>query len=200
MGYGAQAWAVDLGLIRGEIGSGDPELARRHGLRFTEHLRDVQSFIDDVTGADGAVTMADVARHMILGEPYDDRLGFAYGYFLQYLCEVQGTWMHNPSMMPIAVDLPERLDRVLAERGLLADGFSVSDLLFGGAPVPLPPIGDFPGIGFREFGALEEPAGRLARLGTMDDVAEEFAGPAYDVFQWLSQAHDMKRSVVSFFH
>ncbi|MEU4690643.1 hypothetical protein [Actinoplanes sp. NPDC023714] len=138
MGYGAQAWAVDLGLLRADIGSGDRELARRSGAAFAERRADMQSSIDEVTGEEGAVT--------------------------------------------------------------LTDGFSVSDLLFGGSPVPLPPIGDFPGIGYREYGSLEEPAERLSWFDVKGDEAEEFSGPAYDVFQWLSEAHRRKVSVVAFFH
>jgi hypothetical protein len=199
MGYGAMAWAVDLDRLRAEIGGGNPEAAQRHGAGFAARHAGMQSDIDDMTGAPGSVTLADVARHMIMGEPCDERIGFAYGYFLEYLCDVRGTFLDNSHWMPVPVDFGSRLDDVLAEAGVLADGFRVTDLLFGGAPVKLPRIDDFPGIGYREFGALDEPAAGLARLGALD-LPDEYMNPAYEVFQWLSHAQSTRRSVVAFFH
>lgn len=199
VGYGAMAWAVDLGRIRGEVGSEDPALAQRYGAAFAERRDEVQGMIDDVIGDGSVLTLPDVARHMILGEPYDERIGFAYGYFLEYLCDVHGAFLPNPRWMPVPVDWCERVDEVLGGAGLLAEDFSMSDLMFGGAPVPLPRIDGFPGIGYREYGSLEEPAGLLARVGATD-IAEEYQDAAYDVFQWLSEAHDAGRSVVAFFH
>ncbi|MFD1369406.1 DUF7691 family protein [Actinoplanes sichuanensis] len=75
MGYGAQVWAVDLDRLRGEVGSGDRELAQRYGEGFAGRYDSLQDGIDDATGDVGMITPVDVARHMILGEPYDDRLG-----------------------------------------------------------------------------------------------------------------------------
>ncbi|OJF11318.1 hypothetical protein BG844_27030 [Couchioplanes caeruleus subsp. caeruleus] len=193
------AWAVDLDGLRAEIGNGDDALAKRYGASFTAHHDDVQELIDDVTDDGPAVTLADVARHMIMGEPYDERIGFAYGYFLEHLCDVQGRFLDNARWMPVPVDWCERVDEALASAGLLAEGFSTWDLVFGGAPVPLPRIDDFPGIGYREYGSLQEPAHLLAGAA-LADIAEEYKDAAYDVFQWLSHAHDSGCSVVAFFH
>jgi hypothetical protein len=193
LGYGAMVWSVDLDLLRTDIGSGDRALARRYGAGFAERYHHLQEDVGD------AVTLTDVARHMIMGEPYADQVGFAYGYFLQFLCDVHGTFLDNRSWMPVPVDFSGRLDEVLAEAGLLADGFSVTGLMFGGAPVPLPRIDDFPGIGYYEHGALKEAADQLARAGVID-LPDEYGSPAYFVFQWLAQAHDEGRSLVGFFH
>ncbi|GAB1639601.1 hypothetical protein [Krasilnikovia sp. MM14-A1259] len=199
MGYGVMAWAVDLDRVRAEIGSGDTTLAQRYGASFTERHPAVQALIDDVTGDRTAITLSEVARHMIMGEPYDERIGFAYGYFLEHLCDLQGTFLDNPRWMPVPVDWCQRVDEALAGAGLLADGFSTFNLVFGGSPVPLPRIDGFPGIGYQEYGSLEEPARLLAGAGAAD-IAEEFQDAAYDVFQWLSEAHQSRRSVVAFFH
>lgn len=196
MGYGAMVYAVDLDRVRADVASGDPEKAERYAATFTAQSPDIQDLIDDTATG---VTLADVARHMILGEPYDERIGFAYGYFLKHLCETHGTFQDNRSWMPVPVDFPERLDDYLAEHDLLADGFTVSDLMFGGSPVPLPPIDDFPGIGYRESGTLTEPASALARAGAID-MPDEFSRAVYDTFQWLARTDSRKLSLVAFFH
>lgn len=197
MGYGAMAWAVDLDRVRSTIGSGDAALVQRYGVSFTDRYDELQQSVQDTTS--GAVTLADVARHMIMAQPYDDRIGYAYGYFLEHLCDRLGTFLDNQAWMPVPVDYCERVDNALADAGLLADGFTTSGLVFGGAPVPLPRIDDFPGIGFREFGTLEEPAQRLSYAATAE-IDTGFINAACDVFQWLSQAHSTGRSVVVFFH
>jgi hypothetical protein len=199
VGYGAMAYTVDLDRLRAEIGSGDRDSAERYSATFTEHNQYLQDMIDDTIGDEGSVTVADVARHMILGEPCDERIGFAYGYFLKHLCETHGTFEDNYGWMPVPVDFPQRLDDYLAGQGLLAEGFTVTDLVFGGSPVPLPRIDDFPGIGYREFGTLTEPAEKLSWAGRID-MPEEFSQAVYETFQWLARADSNKRSVVVFFH
>ncbi|BEL02628.1 hypothetical protein Q0Z83_008190 [Actinoplanes sichuanensis] len=49
-------------------------------------------------------------------------------------------------------------------------------------------------------GTLEEPAERISWFGANDDEPSEYMAAAGDVFQWLTEAHDMKRSLVGFFH
>ncbi|HWS35266.1 MAG TPA: hypothetical protein VN408_21325, partial [Actinoplanes sp.] len=96
-------------------------------------------------------------------------------------------------------DFPQQLDEYLTEHDLLADDFTVTDLVFGGSPVPLPRIDDFPGIGYREFGTITEAAERLSWAGTIT-MPDEFSAAVHDTFQWLARADRNKKSVVVFFH
>ncbi|GAA1655439.1 DUF7691 family protein [Actinoplanes couchii] len=114
-------------------------------------------------------------------------------------CEQHGRFLDNTGWMPVPVDFSARVDEYLTGHDLLADGFTVTGLLFGGAPVPLPPIDDFPGIGYREYGTLTEAAAKLAEAGLLDMPAD-MGSAVYEVFQWLAQADDRKLSVVGFFH
>jgi hypothetical protein len=200
MGYGLMVYAVDLERLRREVGCGDAELAASYGAGFTADDRETQDFIDDCL-PDGPErpTLADVARQVIMGEPYDERIGFAYGYFLKWLCERHGVSQWNNSLMPIPVDYLSTLDTEFTKAGLLTPEVSIHDLGWGGAPVPVPMGDPWPGIGHLEHEHLAAAAELLA--GTPNsDLPEEFHDAAYDLFQMMAHARDDKRSLVGFFH
>ncbi len=128
--------------LRREAGSGDAELAARYGASFTADDNETQGLIDDhMPDASGTLTLADVARQVIIGEPYDERVGFAYGYFLKWLCARHGASQWNGSLMPIPLDYLSMLDAEFEKAGLLTPEISIHELGWGGAPVPVP-MGD----------------------------------------------------------
>lgn len=199
MGYGLMVHAVDLERLRREVGSGDAELAARYGADFTSQDDQVQGFIDEVPDVAGTLTLVDVARQVIMGEPYDERVGSAYGYFLEWLCAQHGTQLDNTSLMPVPVDYLNTLDIEFGKAGLLAPGLSIHELGWGGAPVPVPAGDPWPGVGHLEHEHLSAGAELLADTPN-SELPEEFHDAAYDLFQMLAHARDVNRGLVGFFH
>ena len=197
MGYGVMAYSVDLEKIRRIIGSGDEDQARRYGDSYVESDRhgDLARMVEKASPDGGALTLRDIARHMVMGEPYADRVGFGYAYFLKHLCELHGRFLDNSAWYPVPMDFFDEMDRALADAGI---DFSTSDLVFGGSPVDLPHIDDFPGIGYLEHKDLAGPEEELATKGP--DLAPPYDGPVYDLFQWIAHTHSGGRSLVCFYH
>lgn len=194
MGYGAGAYAVDISRIKAQLGSGTTALADRYAASFDAFLREI--------AADASLPPADVARHMIMGEPRDERALHLYGYFFQHLCALHGRRLDDTSWTPVTVSFPAQLDELLDRENIaLPRGFSIEDLIFGGAPVDLP-MTDFPAFGHLPHAELKPAADALAvvgRLSDRDDIDPVFIGALYDVFQWLSHADNDGTDLVTFF-
>jgi hypothetical protein len=199
MSYGITAYAVDIEKVRAQIGSGDAGLAEDYAASFPEHRQHVQEHLDELRG-DSAVTLADIARQVILGEPYDERFGSAYRYFFEHLCERAGERMHNHGFTPFSGwDYLRVVDKALADAGLLVPDFTLEGLIAGGSPVPLP-YADFPAIGHRLNAELAAPAERLANAPNTSLPDDEFGMQAYALFQWLSYPEDEGLDLVTFYY
>ncbi len=195
MGYGVSAYAVDISTLEAELGSGNAGLADRYAATFAGDL------FQEVA-ADTSLTPADVARHMILGEPRDESVPHLYGYFFQHMCATRGRRLDDTSWTPVRVAFPEQLDELLARENIaLPNGFTIEGLIFGGPPVDLPTT-DFPAVGYTPHADLKPAADALAVVGLLsdrDDIDPVLTGALYDVFQWLSDAHDDGTDLVTFF-
>ncbi|MEU4427076.1 hypothetical protein AB0F81_41175 [Actinoplanes sp. NPDC024001] len=199
MSYGITAYAVDIEKIRGQVGSGDAGLAEKYAASFPEHRHDLQEHVNELRG-DDAVTLADIARQVIMGEPYDERLGSAYRYFLEHLCERSGERQHNHGFGPFSGwDYLRVVDEALASAGLLAPGFSLEGLISSGSPVPLP-YADFPAVGHQLNAELAAPAERLAHAPNSCLPDDEFGMQAYALFQWLACTEGEGLDLVTFYY
>ncbi len=199
MSYGIAAYAVDIEKIRGRLGSGDAGLAEEYAASFPEHRLHVQEHINELRG-DESVTLADIARQVIMGEPYDERLGSAYGYFLEHLCERNGERLHNHGFMPFSGwDYLRVVDEALESAGLLAPDFSLEGLISSGPPVSLPHA-DFPAIGHRLNADLAAPAELLANAPNTSLPDDEFGMQAYALFQWLAYPEGKGLDLVTFYY
>jgi hypothetical protein len=145
MGYGIIAFAVDLPRIRSVIGARDERLAEELGESFGLDVGD--NGIADLFGEPDPPTALDGARQMVLGEPYDQRAGFAYGYFFEHLCERYGSFLPNNAWYPCTPTFVTHVDEILAAAGVPKQTLAVENLIWGGAPVTLP-LTDFPSIGW----------------------------------------------------
>jgi hypothetical protein len=197
MGYGIMAYAVDLAVVRAVIGSGDEDLAEEVGEYFEAEFDD--DYLAELAGGPGTPTAMEVARHMVMGEPYDDTAGFAYGYLFKQLCERHGSFLPNDAWYPCGSRFIARVDEALAAAGVPEQTLTVDALAFGGAPVPLPPT-DFPGIGWLERsyldGALEAIA--VDRLGELADV--DIRTSIDQLRGWLEHCRRDNRDLVCFYH
>jgi hypothetical protein len=198
MSYGITAYAVDIEKIQRQIGSGDTELAERFAASFPEHRLHVQEHINELRG-DNAVTLADIARQVIMGDPYDERLGSAYRYFFEHLCERNGERLHDHGFMPFSGwDYLRVVDEALESAGLLVPDFSLEGLISSGSPVSLP-YADFPAIGHRLNADLAAPAELLANAPNTSLPDDEFGMPSYTLFQWLSYPESKGLDLVTFY-
>jgi hypothetical protein len=199
MSYGITAYAVDIEKVRGQIGSGDAGLAEDYAASFPERREHVQEHLDELRG-DSTVTLADIARQVILGAGYDERLGSAYRYFFEHLCERAGERMHDHGFAPFSGWRYLRVvDEALADAGLLVPGFSLEGLISSGSPVPLPHA-DFPAIGHLLNADLAAPADLLANAPNTSLPDDEFGTPAYALFQWLSYPAHRGLDLVTFYY
>jgi hypothetical protein len=113
VGYCVTVYATDLDSVRKAIGGSEKSYAKLHGDKFNaDNAWELNEMIEDVVGGQKDAPKArDIARQMMLGEPRDERLGFAYGYFLEYLCEVYGTMLPNDAWCPVPVSFPGQVDK-----------------------------------------------------------------------------------------
>ncbi|GAA2710032.1 DUF7691 family protein [Actinoplanes palleronii] len=199
MSYGIAAYAVDIKKVRSQVGSGDAELAEQYAASFPEHRQHVQEHVNELRG-DDTVTLADIARQVIMGEPYDERLGSAYGYFLEHLCDRTGERLHDHGFPSFSGwDYLRVVDEAHESAGLLAPGFSLEGLISSGSPVPLPHA-DFPAIGHMFNAELLAPADLLATAPNTSLNDDEFGRPSYALFQWLAYSEGEGVDLVTFYY
>lgn len=195
--YAVMAYAVDFGELRSLIGSGDEELARRYGEGFAASWPDVEAMLAEGSD-DGWPTAREVAEHMIMGEPYTESAGFAYGYFLEYLCAERGEALDNSGWDLIDSGFIYDLGATLREAGLHAAVLSLPDLAFGAPPVPLPDIDDFPGIGYLDHADLTACGDVLSVI--VPRLTGDHRRAADSLVRWLTLTEAKLASLVCFYH
>lgn len=84
---------------------------------------------------------------MVFGEAYDPRLGFAYAYVFEQLCNHHGQFLDNSAWFPIRFEFFEQIGRALDRAGVSTEAFTVECLISRKTPIPLPPIDEFPSVG-----------------------------------------------------
>ena len=199
MSYGITAYAVDIEKLQAQIGSGDAELAQEYAASFPEHRLELQEYVNQLRG-DDAVTLADIARQVIMDGPADERLGAPYGYFLEHLCQRTGKRLDDYGFSPFSGwDYLRVVDEAFEAAGLLVPGFSLEGLISSGSPVRLP-YSDFPTVGHRRNADLAAPAKRLASAPNTSLPDDEFGMQAYALFQWLAYPEDEGLDLVTFYY
>lgn len=200
MGYGVMAYSTDLESVRRSIGGSNENYAKFLGGKFNAGSTSLNKEIKKITGGGkNAPKARDLARQMLLGEPLDDRLGFAYAYFLEYLCRtVYGKALPNDAWYPSPTSFPEQVDEGLAAAGVPEAARFAEALVWGGPPVPLPVIEDFPMIGWldREEIAAKLPDLEAAELSRIDDPGVRAA--VEQGISWLREARAANRALVCF--
>ncbi|MFC5744925.1 DUF7691 family protein [Actinomadura rugatobispora] len=200
MSYGIMAYAVHLKGVKAMIGSGGQRLlddllaSRARDLEDLDELRgNVGLDGDDVTSARGALT------HMIMGEEYDARVGFLYGYCLKILIETHRSseFLPNSGWSAMRFSWFETVGSEMKAAGV---DFDPTDLIFTGVPVALPRIDDFPTIGhiapaampalLTSFDGMNAEA--VTEYGALDSIRE--------VQDWLRTCHSSGRDLVCFYH
>ena len=193
MGAVLNAYGVDLDSLRAELGCGDAALADQLGTTFADRYDYLEDLLPE------GVTLADIARHMIMGGPYDERAGAVYGGFVELLCARHGVILDWGSLNPpVPMDYVQAADRALGEAELLADGFSLQNLIFGGSPIAYPYSNESMAVGQWSAARADEPADLLAST-PHSSLPEEWHGVAYELFQWLAYIRKTGRHLVTFY-
>ncbi|MGI5243812.1 DUF7691 family protein [Dactylosporangium sp. CA-139066] len=187
MGYGVMAYPVDIEALREVCGGGDDRRRRAICGRFRQQIA---RFNDDfeLSNERGAGNLFAAIGHIVMGQ--DMPLpGYLYGYGFKYIVEFHGRFLDNSPFYPCpSAYLDAHVDPTIKATGAT---LSMFELISGGAPVPLPPPDDFPGIGHwpaADVAANVEPLG----AGTTDEVRT--------VAAWARQAAAAGHGIVGFYH
>ena len=200
MSYAVTAYATDLGRIRQVLGSGDASLVPAYLDGFAARELDVNEIVDDeLADRSPALTIGAAARQMIMGGPYRRHVAHVYGELLEFFCDFHGTFLDNNAWSPVGGSFIDDVSQALASAGAGPGAPSMGGLMRGGAPVPLPPIVDFPFIGFLERDQVPPALDALARAD-LDRITEpSIRESAAAVISWLRECHGSGRSLVCFY-
>jgi hypothetical protein len=200
MGYQLTPIAVDIDALRLAIGSGDAGLVGKVRGRFYTEIKRIDRLLKEVLDPDEEpLTTSDLLRQLILGEPRREDAGFGYGYCLELICRQIGQALPNSEWSAMHGDWFDAVAAALRDCGVNSSALAIRDLAFRGSPVPLPPIDDFPGIGYLTAAEIGTARAALAAadLSRLDD--EEVAASIRQVQEWLNTCADSNRDLVCFY-
>ena len=100
MSYHLTPIAVDLDKLRAAIGSRDAALVGIIRGRFYADSKRIDRLLKEVLDPDEEpLTTGDILRHLIMGEPYREDAGFAYGFCLELVCRQVGKALPNSGVV-----------------------------------------------------------------------------------------------------
>lgn len=139
MSYCLTVYAVSVEHLQRVLGSRDEKLIQR----IAEENDYFFSRIDEIDDEAG-LSCADALTQMIRGEVSDDAPGYLYGYALKAICAAVGSEL--PAIYDIVGtgDWSDEVDQALKQAGAPV---RLTQLMYGGSPVPIPEPDDFPSIG-----------------------------------------------------
>jgi len=187
MGYGVEAYTVDIDVVRAVCGGGDDQRRQAICGRFRDDIARIHDELG-LSNDRGAGNLFTAIGQLVIGgeKPLD---GYLYGYGFKYVVEFFGRFLDNGPFYPCPSSyLAEHVDPAIKATGAT---LSMDDLIFGGAPVSFPPPDDFPAIGYwsaENVAANVEPL----RAGTTDEVRT--------VAKWTAQAAAAGWGIVGFYH
>jgi len=193
MGYGFMLYSVDLEKFKAACGSKDDKLRRMISGRFKGEFTSYDADHDE-----GALSLRDALRQVIMGEALDPRAGSTYHYACKLICEHFGKFMPNAPLLPISLSFIEEVDDALRDMGVF-EVISLSNLAYRGLPVDLPRPDDFPMTGYMTSAEVRVARERLDAAtygGDHTDIAE-----AIDCIRDMLQVvSDKGHGVLSFVH
>jgi hypothetical protein len=205
MGYILTATAIDLGKVSDALGSKNRRLVsvlvKKFGDEFEQFDEMAADFGDDEAG-EVALTMRTALAQMVMGEEYNEELGFMYGYALELICRHFGEELLNQhwSAMPSGSEWAKTVDRGLKAAGVPESVLRVQKhLMYRGAPIAIPKVEDFPSIGYlkhKEVKAAQKALGQ-SKLAAVKD--EEVLASIQEIQNWLQTCADSGRDLVCFY-
>ena len=206
MGYILTPIVIDLGKVSALIGSRNEHVLAALCDDFAHRLRDIDDAILDARDEEAAgehLTARAALTQMIMGGEYDKDFGFVYGFGLELICDFLGDdFLPNTewSAMPRGTQWAATVDDELQKLGVPAPVLRVSDhLIFRGPPIPLPPIDDFPGIGFLKLEEIRRAKQALASVDFSSLKDAEVRTAITQVWSWLHTCAESNRDLVCFY-
>lgn len=206
MSYAVTAIAVDLDRVRAALGSKDKTLLAHLRETSADDLEQVDDMLADHTDSSEdengdplpPLTTADVLRHFVMGEPYrdGDGTGFAYGYCFEALCKHFGDRLDNDHWSGMRDAWFDAVQEALGHAGVSEKQFSIRQLVNRGAPVELPEIDDFPGIGYLTKAEIAGARDVLARADLTKVENGEAVEAIEQVREWLEECTASGRDLV----
>lgn len=205
MGYILTPIAVEIDRVAGIVGSRDEALLGDLIATFGDEFGQIDEMAVDRAEdeeRDEAPTVRSSLAQMVRGEPYDEGYGFLYGYALEFVCRYFGEYLpnHQWSAMPSGSSWAETVDQGLEAAGVPAKTIGVaSHLMNRGAPVEIPEIDDFPGIGYldrHEVRAAQEALAGAA-LDAIQDA--EVLAAIREIQDWLRTCAESDRGLICFY-
>lgn len=193
MSYGFMVYSIDLDKFTAAFASKDDKLRRMISGRFKGEFKSY-----DESQGEGALSLRDALRQLIMGDALDPRCGSTYAYASKLICEHFGKFMPNAPLYPIPLSLIDEVDDALRVMGVF-EAVSLSSLSYRGLPVELPRPDDFPMTGYLstdEVRIAHERLGSATYGGDNRDISE-----AIDCIRDMLQlASDRGHAMMSFFH
>jgi hypothetical protein len=194
MSTAVHVYSVSANRLRAAPGSQDADLlaALRPLEGFFATIDQLAERVDE--DDERPPTCATAYRQIVNGEPYADRYGYVYGYAYEGLCLALGAEMER-CWIPIAgsSDWFREIDAALAA---LPVGLKVTDLLYRGSVIALPPPDDFPFLGWWTADEVTAAAGAFRALdrnrldGETTTLLSRVADAVEDVRSWIAFASE----------
>lgn len=191
MSYIVSAYAVDLEGIR-LVGSYGQEFVDAVVRSTPQHVLDRLDEAEEL-----GLTPRDVMRQLLLGEPMDSEFGPTYGHALEVLCHHAGTLLDNAHWAGMRFRYFSMVEQALAEIGV---EFDPAQLVLGGAPIELPPIDDFPSIGFVENHRIDAMADTLNAVELDRLTDDAIRGSVAELRQWARTCQAEGLGLVCFYY
>ncbi|TCJ89401.1 hypothetical protein DFR71_6612 [Nocardia alba] len=186
MGYGIMAYSVRIEHLRA------PSTFASEPAAFYDWMVGLHS------SAISSAQRRTALRELFFSEPHSGTDGADYGYALKVLCERFGGSLNNEYWYPIGSSGLDTVGQELARLGVKLD--PADDLAFAGAPVPIPEVDDFPGIGYLTCARMNElaPALDAANLSVVGDPYVR--GAIAEIQQWIHHCTEDGSDLVTFYH
>lgn len=176
MSSAINVYAVSLERLKEVVGSRDQAMIDA----IVEAHEDFLDSIDEID-EDLELTCADAVAKLINGELSEEVPGYLYGYAIEAICAHIGEELPNICPIAGASDWIEEVDALLERKGIPV---GLNQLVYGGAPVPIPEPDDYPFIG--KWTPTELPAAKAAFAGAdLTDVDPEMAETMQQIRNWV---------------
>ncbi|MEV6067919.1 hypothetical protein AB0L82_15310 [Nocardia sp. NPDC052001] len=143
------------------------------------------------------LTPRDVMRQLLLGEPMEQDFGPTYGHALEVLCHHSGKLLGNAHWAGMRFRYFSMVEQALADIGV---EFDPAELVLGGAPIDLPPIDDFPSIGFVEGYRIDAMADTLNAVDLELLTDDSIRGSVAEMREWARTCQAEGTGLVCFYY
>jgi len=181
MGYSTVFYAIDLSRLRSALGSKDEHLLQAIAKANSDQIEESNEWFEDEID-EGAPSLSDALRQLVMGEPLDDDSGFMYAYATELLVSHLG----------------ERLD--VDDIGWVSDLKLDSPLdLDHRIPVEIPQPADFPSFSHLTRDELQPQLETIQRVMQADTTDEDGLNDLrQELHDALHHARKKKLDVVTF--